>query len=58
VKNPELWTEEFFKDLYRLINLDGILATYSVSQSVRENLAAAGFSCGLIPGFGRKKNFT
>jgi tRNA U34 5-methylaminomethyl-2-thiouridine-forming methyltransferase MnmC len=55
-KNPELWTEEFFKDLYRVINLDGVLATYSVSQSVRENLAEAGFSCKLIPGFGRKKN--
>ncbi len=40
---PELWTEEFFKDIYSLMKKGGILATYSCARHIRENLQKAGF---------------
>lgn len=42
-KAPEMWTEEFFKNVYAVMNPGGILATYSCARSVRENLKKAGF---------------
>ncbi|MDR2639486.1 MAG: hypothetical protein LBC09_06610, partial [Helicobacteraceae bacterium] len=30
-KNPELWSEDFFADLYRLLKPSGVLTTYSAS---------------------------
>ncbi len=42
-KNPELWTEDFFKQLRKLIKKEGILTTYSCAGIVRRNLKAAGF---------------
>ncbi len=42
-KCPELWTEEFFKEVYRVMKKGGKLATYSCARVVRDNLKAAGF---------------
>lgn len=42
-KCPELWTEEFFNEVYRVMKRGGKLATYSCARVVRDNLKAAGF---------------
>ena len=48
-KCPELWTVEFFKAVGLCLALDGILATYSRSASVRSAMLLAGFAIGSIP---------
>ena len=40
---PELWTVEFFQQLYRVMKPDGVLLTYSSSQPVRGAMREAGF---------------
>lgn len=42
-KQPELWTEQFFKDIKSKMNSDGKLATYSCASWVRKNMQNAGF---------------
>ncbi|MDP2906836.1 MAG: MnmC family methyltransferase [Nanoarchaeota archaeon] len=54
LKNPELWTEEFFKDVKKLMKKDVVLATYSCARSVRENLKNAGFLIKDGPVVGRR----
>jgi len=39
----ELWTKEFFQDIYAVMANNGILATYSCARIVRQNMNAAGF---------------
>lgn len=41
-KNPELWTEEFLKDVVKRMNKNAILTTYSCARLVRINLQKAG----------------
>ena len=53
-KNPELWTESFFKDLNSIITKEGILTTYSCAGQVRRNLKAAGFNVKDGPSIGRR----
>ena len=53
-KQPELWTREFMRELYRVIKSKGILTTYSCARSVRENLKAVGFSVEDGPCVGRR----
>jgi len=43
---PELWTVEFFKQLYRVMNPNGVLLTYSSSLPVRGAMREAGFVVG------------
>jgi tRNA U34 5-methylaminomethyl-2-thiouridine-forming methyltransferase MnmC len=57
-KNPELWTEAFFKELRKLIKDDGILTTYSCAGQVRRNLKAAGFNVKDGPCVGRRSPST
>lgn len=57
-KNTELWTVEFFKELKRCLNDDGILATYSSSSHVRAGLIQAGFKIGNGPVVGRVRPST
>lgn len=47
-KLPTLWSLHFFKELYRLINEDGMLVTYSNSAAVRHAMIDAGFCVGKI----------
>ncbi|BCD60897.1 MULTISPECIES: tRNA (5-methylaminomethyl-2-thiouridine)(34)-methyltransferase MnmD [unclassified Nitratiruptor] len=42
-KNPELWTLEYFQELYQVMSEDGILTTYSIATPVRLGLWEAGF---------------
>ncbi|MFC1690619.1 tRNA (5-methylaminomethyl-2-thiouridine)(34)-methyltransferase MnmD [Nanoarchaeota archaeon] len=53
-KCPELWTEEFFKDISALVRKGGILTTYSCAGSVRKNLESASFEVRDGPCVGRK----
>ncbi|NOU36063.1 MAG: TIGR01212 family radical SAM protein [Kiritimatiellaceae bacterium] len=43
---PELWTVEFFQQLYRVMKPDGVLLTYSSSLPVRGAMIEAGFMIG------------
>jgi tRNA U34 5-methylaminomethyl-2-thiouridine-forming methyltransferase MnmC len=53
-KCPELWTESFFKDIYKLCNSGAILTTYSCARVVRDNLKKAGFQVKDGPCVGRR----
>lgn len=43
-KNPTLWSEEFFADIYRSCAPRAMLTTYSSARSVKDNLQSAGFT--------------
>ncbi len=49
-KQPELWTQEIFDNLYRHMNPSGVLVTYSAKGQVRRNMQAAGFMVERLPG--------
>lgn len=42
-KNPELWSEAYFAQLYRILAPNGILTTYSQSAAIRKNALVCGF---------------
>jgi tRNA U34 5-methylaminomethyl-2-thiouridine-forming methyltransferase MnmC len=52
--NPELWTQEFFQDIYKVMKQGAKLATYSCARMVRDNLKAAGFIVTNGPHVGRR----
>ena len=47
-KCPCLWTYEFFKRLYEIMEDDGMLLTYSSSAQIRSAMIEAGFEIGNI----------
>jgi tRNA U34 5-methylaminomethyl-2-thiouridine-forming methyltransferase MnmC len=47
---PELWTENVFKQLLHMLAPDGILVTYCSKGDVRRAMQAAGFQVEKIPG--------
>ncbi|MCF6242987.1 MAG: tRNA (5-methylaminomethyl-2-thiouridine)(34)-methyltransferase MnmD [Bacteroidales bacterium] len=49
-KQAELWTEELFRKIYRKMNLNGLLTTYSSAGIVKRALRAAGFKVIRKPG--------
>ena len=53
-KCPELWTKEFFKEVYLRMKTCGILTTYSCARVVRDNLVNAGFAVSDGPSVGRR----
>ncbi len=55
--NEGLWTKDFFTKLNAVVVSDGILMTYSVRRSVRDNLMASGFDVIKIPTTTMKKNW-
>lgn len=57
-KNPELWSVEFFREIYRLISYNGILTTYSSAPQIRMALIQAGFRIGRGPSVGGKREGT
>ena len=52
--NPELWTEEFFKEIYSKMKKGAKLATYSCARKIRDNLKSAGFKVIDGPNVGRR----
>ena len=57
-KNPELWTEEFFREVKKRMKKGAILATYSCARVTRDNLKAAGFKVMDGPIVGRRSPST
>lgn len=53
-KNPELWTSDFFINIYALMKPGAVLATYSCAKHVRENLGATGLTVCDGPRIGRR----
>ena len=49
-KQPELWTEDVFDKMYKLLNNNGILVTYSAKGIVRRAMQNVGFKVERIPG--------
>lgn len=39
---PEMWSEDIFKEMYRVLKKTGTLATYSCARIGRENMSKAG----------------
>jgi len=57
-KVPEMWTEEFFKDIRSKMNPNGKLSTYSFAKKVRDNMKKAGFQVLNGPTLGRRSPST
>jgi tRNA U34 5-methylaminomethyl-2-thiouridine-forming methyltransferase MnmC len=57
-KNPELWTVDFFRELYRVADEGCTLTTYSSAPQVRAALLESGFIVGRAPSMGRKREGT
>jgi len=57
-KAPELWSKEFFDDIFSVMKKDGVLATYSCASQVRKNLIKAGFNVQDGPSIGRRSPST
>ncbi|MCF7861609.1 hypothetical protein K9M79_05165 [Candidatus Woesearchaeota archaeon] len=53
-KCPQLWTEEFFRNIYERMSSNSCLTTYSCARSVRDNLRAVGFEVVDGPRVGRR----
>lgn len=49
-ENPELWTSGFARKLYKALEPEGTLVTYSASGAVRRALTEAGFTVTRCPG--------
>ncbi len=53
-KNPEMWTEKFFREVKKRMRKGARLTTYSCARTVRDNLKAAGFKVYDGPRVGRR----
>lgn len=49
-KQPEMWSQELFNQLYGILNEGGILTTYCAKGVIRRMLQAAGFTVERLPG--------
>ncbi|MDD2380762.1 MAG: tRNA (5-methylaminomethyl-2-thiouridine)(34)-methyltransferase MnmD [Mariniphaga sp.] len=54
-KQPEMWTQDLFCWIYKWMQPEGILVTYSAKGEVRRRLTNAGFKMEKIPGPPGKK---
>jgi len=55
-KNPEMWSEEVFKNIAELSHRGTQLSTYTVAGHVRRGLVSAGFQVKKVKGFGKKRH--
>lgn len=55
-KQPHLWSEELFKELYEMMSQFSILTTYSSKGVVKRALTKAGFSISRVPGAPGKRH--
>lgn len=49
-KQPEMWSQELFDNLFEKLNPGGILTTYCAKGSIRRMLQSAGFKVERLPG--------
>lgn len=57
-KQPEMWAQSLFEKAYQLLEIGGILVTYTAKGAVRRGLQAAGFTVEKIPGPPGKREMT
>jgi tRNA U34 5-methylaminomethyl-2-thiouridine-forming methyltransferase MnmC len=57
-RNPELWSVDFFRQIYRVMNGTSVLTTYSSAPQVRGALLESGFTVGKGPSVGGKREGT
>ena len=57
-KQPEMWTDEVFRNVFSVMKAGGKLSTYSCSKAVRSNMVSAGFTVTDGPSVGRKSPAT
>ena len=55
-KNPEMWSDDIFKNMNQLSKPLTTIATYTIAGSVRRGLSAAGFFIQRRPGFATKRD--
>ncbi len=49
-KQPDMWTEEVFRRMFRALRPGGVLVTYCAKGEVRRTMQAAGFEVERLPG--------
>lgn len=49
-KQPEMWNEKLFQNLYASMNTGGVLTTYCAKGVIRRSLQAVGFRVERLPG--------
>jgi tRNA 5-methylaminomethyl-2-thiouridine biosynthesis bifunctional protein len=54
-KNPDMWQDSLFSQLYRLSRPGTRLSTFTAAGLVKRGLVQAGFSVAKVKGFGRKR---
>lgn len=54
-KNPTMWSEKVFKDLYQITKPKGTFATFTAASQVRKNLINANFNVKKHKGYGKKR---
>ncbi|AWW34526.1 bifunctional tRNA (5-methylaminomethyl-2-thiouridine)(34)-methyltransferase MnmD/FAD-dependent 5-carboxymethylaminomethyl-2-thiouridine(34) oxidoreductase MnmC [Mannheimia varigena] len=54
-KNPEMWNENLYQQMFRLSRNGGTFATFTASSNVRRGLQAVGFAVYKRKGFGKKR---
>ncbi|HCY25287.1 MAG TPA: SAM-dependent methyltransferase, partial [Cryomorphaceae bacterium] len=55
---PELWTDEIFEKMFKILAVDGCLVTYCAKGVVKRSMKAAGFEVERLPGPPRKREMT
>ena len=54
-KNPDMWTDNLYKNMARLSAPGATLATFTAAGAVRRGLQAVGFEVKKVKGFGHKR---
>lgn len=54
-KNPEMWNEPLYQQMFRLTRPGGSFATFTAASHVRRGLQAVGFMVNKRKGFGKKR---
>jgi len=54
-KNPDMWNEQLYQQMFRFTKLQGTFATFTAASAVRKGLENAGFNITKRKGFGKKR---
>ncbi|OOR99417.1 bifunctional tRNA (5-methylaminomethyl-2-thiouridine)(34)-methyltransferase MnmD/FAD-dependent 5-carboxymethylaminomethyl-2-thiouridine(34) oxidoreductase MnmC [Haemophilus paracuniculus] len=54
-KNPEMWNDQLYSQMFRLTQKGGSFATFTAASAVRRGLQAVGFEVKKRKGFGKKR---
>lgn len=57
-EQPELWTENVFKNMYNMLKVGGRLVTYCAQGQMKRNMKSAGFKVKALHGYGNKREMT